>query len=414
LLPLIRTVREMIGQGRPAKAEDFLIEGDVYNVVQAATPGQGMDLTNVEARLTTAFGPTTTGIMSLLDLQPALTDARDDVDNIATIPGSESLFDALRELLLQANAFAIVGWVPEVAIEYSIEAQEKLSKQAGRVLAQIDSIQSVVSVAFADLAGMTEVEDRLEKLREIGRALFGRSHKVFPEFNFYNKTDVDLSRSNANLLTEGGDFAIEEWLHGISKVHTKMSGYHLHGMLTESLSETTPKREVIQLPVVSNTDDRWLGCKLPDGYALPDQAISLVLDLPDVYSTSNLQSGIILDEWTESIPDPTAITGLTFNYDQPNSEAPNTLLLAVTPEVTGTWSWEDMMNILDETLLMAKKRAIDPDINQNSVLGHMLPAIVAAVEAADSAPGMDFSRNIVNAPSGQVGPINVNQYLSAQ
>ena len=240
-------------------------------------------------------------------------------------------------------------------------------------------------------------------------------HKVFPEFNFFNKTDIDLSRSNADLLAEGGDFAIEEWLQGISKVRTKMAGYHLHGMLTESLSEADKLREVIQLPIVSNTDDRWLGGKLPAGYELPDQAISLVLDLPDVYSTSNLQSGMILDEWTESIPDPTAITGLTFNFDQPNSEAPNTLLLAVTPEVTGSWSWTDMMNILYETLLMAKKRAIDPDIiNKKSVLGHMLPAIVASVEASDSAPGLDFSRNIVNAPSGQVGPISVIEYLSAQ
>jgi len=185
-------------------------------------------------------------------------------------------------------------------------------------------------------------------------------------------------------------------------------------MVSESFLDKTPNREAIQLPIVSNLDDRWLSAKLPAGYVIPNQAISLVLDLPMGYLTSDVQSGIIIDEWTESIPEPEAITGLSFNYDQPNSEAPNALLLAVTPEETGSWSWTDLMDILDETLLMAKKRAIDPDIlNKHSVLGHALPAIVASVEAGDTSPGLDFSRNIVPAPSGQVGPIDLQEYQVA-
>lgn len=415
LLPLVRSLQEIIGNGRPARPDDFLLEGDVYDVVQAASPTEGIDLTNVEARLTEAFGPAVTpGRKGLVDVITDLTTAKTNADGISDIVGNETLLDDLREALLNAIHFATQGAIPEIAYLYSLEVRDTLSVQATRVLTQLSSIESVVNNAFVEMSALTEIDDRLDKLTEIGQALFGRGYKVLPEFKFYNKADIDLSRANLNLLSEGGDFAIEEWLQGIAKVRPKMSNYHLSSMVSESLLDHERNREVIQLPVISNLDDRWLSGKLPSGYEIPDQAISLVLDLPNNYLTCELQSGIIVDEWSESIPEPEAITGLSFNYDQPNSEAPNTLLLAVTPEETGKWVWSDLMDTLDETLLMAKKRAIDPDIiNENSALGHALPAIVAAVEAADTAPGLDFSRNIVAAPSGQVGPIDLQEYPAA-
>jgi hypothetical protein len=412
LLPLIRSLQDMIGQGRPARPEDFLIEGEVFDIIQASSSSEGIDLTNVEARLTDAFGPSITpGRKGLVEVKNDLQSAMDNADSIVEIAGNESLLDDLRDALLATISFAIQGAIPEVAYSYTIEARNKLSAQATRILSQLSSIEAKVNLAFTELSGLTEIDDRLEKLSEIGQLLFGRSYKVFPEFKFYNKADIDLSRANPNLLEEGGDFAIEEWLQGIAKVRPKMSNYHLSTMVSESLLNEERIREVIQLPVVSNLDDRWLSSKLPSGYEIPDQAISLVLDLPDNYLTCELQSGIIIDEWTESIPESEAVTGLSFNYDQPNSEAPNTLLLAVTPEEKGKWLWSDLMDTLDETLLLAKKRAIDPDIiNENSALGHALPAIVASVEAADTAPGLDFSRNIVAAPSGQVGPIDLQEF----
>ncbi len=416
LLPLVRSIQEMISQGRVAKPEDFLLEGEVYAVEEAALPTQGMDLSNIEARLTEAMGPATTaGRKGLVDIKSDLENAMNDADAIVDITGNEALLDVLRDALLMTSQFATQGSVPEVAYDYSIEVRNTLSAQASRILIQLISIETKTANGFTELAGITDLSDRLDKLQEIAEFLFGRGFKVFPEFIFYNQGSIDQSRSNnSDLLSLAGDFAIDEWLHGVSKVRSKMSNYHLFSMLGETLSDTLANKEVIQFPIVSNIDDKWLSTELPAGYAMPDEAISLVLDLPDTYSTSALQAGLILDEWTESIPEPNAITGIAFNYDQPNIEAPNTLLLAVTPEETGAWLWNDLMDTLNETLSMAKKRAIDPDIlNAHSPLGHALPALVAAIEAGDTAPGLDFSRNIVDAESGQVGPISVQAYTTA-
>jgi hypothetical protein len=414
LLPLVRSLQDMIGQGRPMKPDDFLLEGEVYDIKQSAAPGEGLDLTNVEARLLEAYGPATTaGRKGLVDIITELTTAMNNANGITTITGNETLLDNLRDALMAANNFAVSGSVPESAYTYSLEARDTLSNQATRILSQLGAISGKTNTLYGELATLTDLDQRLEKLQEIAQALFGRDFKVFPEFNFYNKTDIDLSRSNPNLLAEAGDFAIDEWLHGIAKVRPKMANYHLSSMVSESLADHTALREVIQLPIVSNLDDRWLSATLPDGYSIPEQAISLVLDLPESYVTCNLQSGFILDEWNESIPESNAVTGVSFNYDQPDCEAPNALILAVSPEEKGKWLWTDLMDTLDETLQMAKKRAVDPDIlNANSPLGHALPAIVASVEASDSAPGLDFARNVVGVTSGQVGPINLQEFIS--
>ena len=52
-------------------------------------------------------------------------------------------------------------------------------------------------------------------------------------------------------------------------------------------------------------------------------------------SFSGLQCGLVLDEWTESVPAKQATTGVAFHFNRPNATAPQALLLAVPPVVRG-------------------------------------------------------------------------------
>jgi hypothetical protein len=72
-------------------------------------------------------------------------------------------------------------------------------------------------------------------------------------------------------------------------------------------------------------------------------------------------------------------TGIAFNYDQPDAKAPNTLLLAVTPKVTGQWQWDDLVYTLNDTLELAKNRAVEPDHLEDTVFGQILPAIMTEI-----------------------------------
>ena len=55
------------------------------------------------------------------------------------------------------------------------------------------------------------------------------------------------------------------------------------------------------------------------------------------------------------------------------------LLLAITPEVTGTWTWEKLVQVLRDTFQRARLRAVEPSQIDDTVLAQVLPAIVNPV-----------------------------------
>jgi hypothetical protein len=83
----------------------------------------------------------------------------------------------------------------------------------------------------------------------------------------------------------------------------------------------------------------------------------------------------------EYIPYRKQTAGLTFHCDQPDNEAPQTLLLAIHPEFTKigtglTWRSEDVRELLDTTRFMLMNRAVDPDmIYTDPKLSRILPLL---------------------------------------
>jgi hypothetical protein len=67
--------------------------------------------------------------------------------------------------------------------------------------------------------------------------------------------------------------------------------------------------------------------------------------------------GLLLDEWTEVAPATKETTGIAVNYDQPDSEPPQAMLLVVPPVKTGT-------------------RAVEPAHLDDTAYAHLLPATV--------------------------------------
>ena len=66
--------------------------------------------------------------------------------------------------------------------------------------------------------------------------------------------------------------------------------------------------------------------------------------------TTKSQVGLVVDEWVEMIPNKQEVTGVTFNYDQPDATPAHSLLLAVPPEIKGNWTWDDLVYTLMDTL----------------------------------------------------------------
>ena len=90
------------------------------------------------------------------------------------------------------------------------------------------------------------------------------------------------------------------------------------------------------------------------------------------------QCGLLLDEWTEVIPADTETTGVAFHFDKPNAEPPQAILLALPAQFTGAWKWGDLVDALQETLDLARSRAVEPQQIDQTALSVFLPATIMA------------------------------------
>ena len=69
----------------------------------------------------------------------------------------------------------------------------------------------------------------------------------------------------------------------------------------------------------------WVGQGIPKS----GSRVSILALIPHALDSTSKFAGIVIDEITETIPNEQETTGVTFHYDQPNSEAPQAILFAV-------------------------------------------------------------------------------------
>jgi hypothetical protein len=88
---------------------------------------------------------------------------------------------------------------------------------------------------------------------------------------------------------------------------------------------------------------------------------------------------LVADEWSETLPSRDEMTGITFNYDQPDATAPQSVLLAVPPVETGKWAWDHLVHTLLDTLELSKLRGVEPEHVDKTVYSQWLPAVLGEV-----------------------------------
>ena len=413
VLPLVKALKKLIGHSRPLIVEDYQLPADSQSGVPGDSSYNGNLTDPVLDNLKLAHGTTSGYAHNLKDL---ISDLETEIASAEALAepfpsGSDVIFTDIRNHLLSASNFGIGSAVPTTVDDITtITERDSFITEARVILDTLDAKKKSVNTIFSQLNATTELKEFNKKIQSAGEILFGRNFKVYPQFELKNADAINLSRSTDNLLKgdsiEVNDLAPEEWTQTAAKVRANIATYQKVRLYSDTLLEsTTNNLKVTQLPVNSVTDDRWLGMIVPSDYSPAGDTLSMVLELPDGNDAGGLQNGMLIDEWVETIPDKNVQTGVAMHYDQPNTEAPNSLIMAVTPEETGAWDWDDLMDTLNETLSLAKKRAVEPEHIKNKVWGQALPALLAAVSSNDTTPSLDFSRNIVVAPPGQYGPI---------
>lgn len=419
---MLDQLHQVVGNSRPLRPLDFMLSDGLESTVEA-NPGLGFEtslmLARIEDVLKTKMSNEQRGFKGTIqDLKNGITAAESIVDESSVITGNE--LDVLRMAMNQAAFFGAQNAIPTTAQDVSLSIKNEIVVIGKAILEQMEKRKIKSDKLLTDIATASSKASEIRMLEELAQEVFGRAFKVFPEYRLYNEAQINTANNYTDYLEYAGEHTIDEWFQGISPVRKRMLAYQQVSLLSKAIggNDTMQKLALGQIPLLphdesANPITRWLGVEFPEGYEMPDENISMVFFDPAGYSASGLQAGIMIDEWVEEIPDKIAHTGVSVHFNNPNSEPAQTCLLAVSPNLDGKWSWDDLMDTLSETLDWAKKRAVDPDLLNDSIYPQVLPAVYAAISASDETPTLDFGRNVIKKPkNGILGMIKVQDYVN--
>jgi hypothetical protein len=241
--------------------------------------------------------------------------------------------------------------------------------------------------------------DRVATLQSAAKALLGDDAVVVPEFT------VDAGRATAfgqaltasrngeifTYLAPTLDFPVDTWLHGVARVRDKAAAWEQTQLLAGALAGAEPALEALQLPYVAG--ERWLGLEFPPTPVVDSERLLYTAHLPAGFTPAAPQRGLLLDEWSEIIPGTDVQTGVTLHHDRPNTEAPQSMLLLTPSQFRGGWQWADIVDALNETLDLAKLRAVEPKHLDTLPYAWFLPATMMATQARQLTISVDLALN---------------------
>lgn len=236
--------------------------------------------------------------------------------------------------------------------------------------------------------------DKINSLLNASKTILGEEALILPHFklneskteefnNSYQNSDKLLKFLKEDITeTEKRIFPVEDWLGGVARVREKGHVWENITFLSDAFSsEESLELTPMQFPF--QADDRWLAMKFRvhdnDEFKINTDKLLYTAHFTKIFDKTESICGILMDEWTEVIPAKEETTGITFHYDQPNSEPPQTMLLFTPPEIKGHWKWDDIVESMDETLEMAKKRAVEPSQIEKTQYAQFLPTTMMAV-----------------------------------
>jgi hypothetical protein len=267
-----------------------------------------------------------------------------------------------------------------------VVAQDLLRVLTGHQAA-IDARRAATTVQLAKRDAAASSAAQTQAIEAAAKALFGEEFTIYPEFSL-PATQAD-EWANAYAYSTGGgllnflkttaniDFPVDEWLTGTARVRPTMHAWEATVALAQAFGRAEPVLTPIQFPFEAASP--WVAMQYPTGYVLDGDRLSYTAQyMQGAFDKTTPQCGLLLDEWTEVVPSPARNTGITFNFDRPSSEAPQAILL-VTPASGGeSWQWDDLVGALNETLELAKKRAVEPVHRDPSAYSRFLPATIMA------------------------------------
>jgi hypothetical protein len=313
-------------------------------------------------------------VMALASVVASLRQAVDAVPAAGAPTAAQE--GALRDALTQAAGFGVAAAFPAFpgGLQEGGVSPLPLLDQARSVLAELDQRSS-------DAAGTPD--DPVARTR----AIFGRDFTLLSGFTWPSSSPAGAELGQALAygpsMLSGAPDAVEQWFAQASRVREPLGRARLLNVLARATGAAWPSWRLAQLPHVPGAS--WIGRPPRPAETRTSGTLSLALQSPlagaGVGAAGDTAYGLFLDEWVEVIPDDRQHTGVAFHHPDTGAEAPQTILVAVPPTTGATWDFDALLAIIDETLDLAKLRAVD--LEQLDPLAQIIPAIFLAANAGD-------------------------------
>jgi hypothetical protein len=300
--------------------------------------------------------------------------------------GSTNLSDLIDEIdaLLPLTAFDTESFTLD-------QEKSDIVAFANDLASTIRSLRKVVEQRLTD--GQQRLYDhdsaaaasaRAAALEQGAQTLLGPDFRIVPEFGLDSsqatewQNAVGASASLVDYLKddEKVDFPVDDWLYGVARVREKARAWEQALLFCEAFGRQAPELTPIQIPF--RTGDHWLALQFPDDTKLAGEHLLYTAHYARPFDPTRRQCGLLLDEWTEVIPAERQTTGVALHFDSPNAEPPQSFLLVTPAAWNGRWHWDDLVTALDDTLALARRRAVEPDRIAATAYARFLPATLIA------------------------------------
>jgi hypothetical protein len=446
LLPLLRNLRKLVTSSRPLGADDYTLQSEEKADPNTAENPKRWELAAVEGSFADAADALDRSLKALKDITDTFPLNALSKDPTEAVDLNDIAYDALRQALITLSYFGLPDAFPKNAVLpvlapdatdekrlALLRAQQSLIEQGLLTLDQGRSrhSQTVALTTFsAEQIARLTVAQKVEIYQSAGALVLGDQFRFIPTFTFKNLPELESADEFSNVVAadesllrftqsrlqsaavnsaidDWRELAVEEWLEGVAAVRERVTWIDTVKTYREAFADESLTFKPLQLPFDKKA--HWTALEFPevkpeqlddpDVFVPQNDFLSVVRQLPEDYDASGVQSGLLIDEWNEVIPNRIETTGVAIHYNQPNTEPPQCLLMAVSPNVNGRWEWDDLVDTVIDTFDRAKRRAVEPDFLRTTAYQQLLPAVLSSFT---SYPFGTISTNIAAQPVSMV------------
>jgi hypothetical protein len=200
--------------------------------------------------------------------------------------------------------------------------------------------------------------------------------------------------------------AIQRFLADMGTVRPLLGRFQRLALLT-AINGTPPALMLRQLcGIGEDPPDHWIGAGLPPEKISPTcPVVGIVADAPDGLDLGADVAGLILDDWTETLPQrreagegqpaqSRTTAGVALHADAPASQPPQVLILGLSPDGK-RWTEDSLCGFLDDVMDLAKARLVS--LETLPLAARVLPAIYTQSWSLQGTPVLDWSRLLIDA-----------------